>query len=574
MGNSNKKIHNDIVLQSIYSNDDTKFAENTGILIKANNAYYIKTDWERTNTKKVGAIPRNISIEVSAINNDSHNILKYMIDNKFVDITNYCNSDFVFNNFKRRKITKMILQMCVDKKIVLSELLQTGNILNAISSTFSMKNNHMHASTYDLLVANYPKFVGKFILHDLLCDKSKRRELFINSFTFITYYKMLCEIHSDYKTLIDDNGNSLLMIIAEHIGSVGNVSSTILNNIITLLVNDGFSIHFENVHTKNTIKNMVLNKYDINPYVYSQIKMFNDLFTIFDIFQLAIKCAQISIDDLVSDGKYKKVFTDNKNTVMTIDINENAHCLDNNPFPKIPYTGTILHILLKFVIGQMSISSPSYKYQSLLRGINDITLTDSQGSTLLDIAVQCNYNNLIKNIPNVERIVNKNSTFSEQHSSYKFFDTDYKVTLSPLSFACEYRDVAMIQEILNIKDINLNFKNTNGTTVLQMIELSNNITKPKLCLVLNKIRTDNLIGKPFSSYYTEHTDSFPPDEGTSVYCKVCLENKINVLFYPCAHAACCNMCYGDLRNNLRQNANYVKCVLCNTNVSYVTNFII
>ena len=52
--------------------------------------------------------------------------------------------------------------------------------------------------------------------------------------------------------------------------------------------------------------------------------------------------------------------------------------------------------------------------------------------------------------------------------------------------------------------------------------------------------------------------------------KFSMDNKIDILFYPCKHALCCNTCY----KKLLPSQSTLACTLCKKKVDFVLDFIL
>jgi len=61
--------------------------------------------------------------------------------------------------------------------------------------------------------------------------------------------------------------------------------------------------------------------------------------------------------------------------------------------------------------------------------------------------------------------------------------------------------------------------------------------------------------------------SAPPEEGTNVVCKICLDNKIQIIYLPCKHALACNSCF----NKLKEKDN-TQCFMCKQKIEHVIDF--
>jgi hypothetical protein len=73
-----------------------------------------------------------------------------------------------------------------------------------------------------------------------------------------------------------------------------------------------------------------------------------------------------------------------------------------------------------------------------------------------------------------------------------------------------------------------------------------------------------------SDYYNSNKESSPPEEDITFECNVCMTNKIDILYYPCKHAICCNECYKILKSKKMGN----DCQKCRGKIDYVLDFII
>ena len=521
--------------------------------------------------------PEEIFVEEYIIQHESMEIFKYMIQKKLMRFHNVCTSNFILGHLNRKKIIKYVLQLCKKNNVVLDKpVSHKKNILYEFINSCHTTNVLINNEIYNIILTNYSQFIDKYILHHLLNVKfpSLPYVLLEDSFMFLTFYNLLSNTYENYNTTVDENGDTLLMAVIRIVMKMPNISISSCKNIITKMLSDEFDINFVNACTQETIINIIKSCQSHNHIVYilSLIPQTRNVFSDLDIFKSAIVFNQVRINEILPHGKYEKIFTENKNSQIIIDVNTDDIYTKkyHNPFPNSSYTGSILHTILKYIvcIEYHTLTYRNYKY--LLANFSDYSLTDSHDSTLLDIAVQCDHPHIIPFIPNFCCVTNRIGTYGEYCRNYKNFNTDNKIRVTPLVYAYEYGGISVMNELLNISGINLCFQNSDGTTVMQTILSSNKTNKVKLKLIFDKIGNN----KTLINHYKSNTVSTPPDTGTSIYCKICMENKIDIVFYPCSHAICCNKCYKVMKSKHSKYTEPIKCGICKSAINYPVSFMI
>ena len=354
---------------------------------------------------------------------------------------------------------------------------------------------------------------------------------------------LLFDKYDNYLIEADENGDSLLSCIVVSICYKKYMISNRTIQIINFLIEEGFDKEYINPITKKSIKNIIM---ETNSTKYFISK--NCMSDMFDTRELFI--SNIS----------------NKTFNLNLDI---AELYKNDKFTINGYTGTGLHYILNICKNVP---------QSIFEGVNNINELDSLDRTFLDILLQhrhtTNVQFLIMNGANLNRI----STF---------YGYNNKLNISPLTFACGYLSQATALHLINAPNVDLNLKNQDGTTALISVA---KLGKIGITLTLYEAGADSKIldnnGKnalnyvhnsglklklsknvKVNDYYNKNLQSAPPDEGVNTCCKICMDNQIDILFYPCKHALCCNTCYKQLSSK-----QLACCTLCKSKIDFVLDF--
>lgn len=279
------------------------------------------------------------------------------------------------------------------------------------------------------------------------------------------------------------------------------------------------------------------------------------------------------LDSIVADvNTYKKYLNLDNSMVLhyynMLEMYKND-IFKNDIFKTSVYEGSYLHKHYQIV----STNFLNNRDLPLIVGFN-LESEDSDGHTLLDIAVmRKDYSRIILLLDNGANI-NRCAYYPYKNN---------KINTSLFSYMCYNLKVKDINEILIFSqkyNININIKNLDGTNALIMCLKNNKIEMAKVLIKNNidlkdaKKYTNNkkilsLLGGNINNInYNKNIVSAPPEEGSSIECKICCLNKINIIAYPCKHALMCNNCY----NNLCK-INKKECQLCKQKISYVIDFI-
>jgi hypothetical protein len=217
--------------------------------------------------------------------------------------------------------------------------------------------------------------------------------------------------------------------------------------------------------------------------------------------------------------------------------------------------------------------------ESIFNGVNDINALDSLNRTFLDILLQQKRMSRVRFLIDNGASLNRISVFHHKNKT---------LNVSPLTFACGYLTQEFALHLITAPNIDLNFKNPDGTTPLIAVtkmgkigivstlfakgansKIVDNNGKNALHYVKNSgLKAKLNKNTKVNDYYDMNLQSAPPDEGTSSCCKICMDNQIDILFYPCKHALCCNTCYKQMKTSKQS----THCTLCKIKIDFVLDF--
>ena len=282
--------------------------------------------------------------------------------------------------------------------------------------------------------------------------------------------------------------------------------------------------------------------------------------------------------------KYNYVLTDKEKLLCFINNKNIDNSKFNDIYNKMKDTLIKYNNISMYPIHIMLIVKISSLQPYLTNLITDkINYILSNGHTVLSLLLQ-NYSaeNIIKYCPYIIQGCN-NDTINR---IYKFVCRKRTYNVSPLSFACivfKY-SVNIVSKLLECPHIDIDYRNKNNSTALIIATQNNDVSTVQLLVNRNADRTitDNtgktahnyacsnkltkILNTHISDIYNPNVKCYKPEIGADFTCKICMDNKINILFYPCKHALCCNNCYKIMDNK--------SCPICKTDVKYVLDFII
>ena len=454
--------------------------------------------------------------------------------------------DYYMNTHHSYNTCLQLLHYFVSDNISLQETpAQPINILaNFITSYKDIVPIESH-KVFKYILNNFSYLLHKHLLHDIFKNVSFVANMSDHNILSIEFiYSLLNDKYYNYHNEIDKDGDTLLSRIIKTTCSKKYMISDKIVNVINFLTNEGFSFLYVNPITEKSIKNIIMETNNIKDFMTKNC--LSDLFNTEELF-----------------------LTDVCN--KSLDMNSNMiNLYKNKLFTQNDYTGTGLHYILNM---NTNIS------ESIFNNANDINALDSLNRTFLDILLQQKRMSVVRFLIDNGANLNRISTF---------YNKDTVLNISPLAFACGYLTQHLAMYLINAPTIDLNFKNSDGTTALIMTAKMGKVgivstlyakgANSKLLdnngkTVLHYIKNSNLKVKlsknvKVNDYYDANLQSAPPDEGASSCCKICMENQIDILFYPCKHALCCNTCYKQMKLSNQS----THCTLCKNKIEFILDF--
>lgn len=488
------------------------------------------------------------------IKNDKVDILILLEQYELIrinDAANLPSIDYNMNSLHSYKISTKLLSYCTSNKI---DLKPTPEIQINLITNFIIRHGDIHISILDnsafkLLLKDFSYLLSYDVLYDISHNKEFMSNLSQNNIQCFTF--LHTQLFQKYNCLgIYNDGNTLLSWIVVNICKNKYKLTNNVNQIIKFLIDTGYHYNHINNISEKSIKDIIIETDNVNTFITTE--KYSELFNIDDIFINNIQTGQIN----------ESVPSHIKNKMYTI----------------YGYTGTGLHHILN-LFSKCAIRN---KFSiSLFDEIHDINIIDSLNRTYVDILIQHKHKNMIEFLIENGASLNRISTFYSKHKT---------LHISPLTYVCCYAqsDIALL--LINNPNIDVNLKNPDGSTALlkstelkkvqiplklitagadSTIKDSNSklaldyATNPKL---ISQLKKNVKIG----DYYNTNLKSSPPEDGTDTLCKICMDNKIDILFYPCKHALCCNTCY----KQLLLSSPTFSCTLCKQKVDFVLDFIL
>lgn len=454
--------------------------------------------------------------------------------------------DYYMNTHHSYNTCLQLLPYFVSNNISLQETpAQPINILaNFITNYKDIEPIESH-KVFKYICDNFSYLLHKNLLHDIFKN--------ISYVVFITHdnilpikfiYSLLDYKYYNYHNEIDKDGDTLLSCIIKTICSKKYMISDKIINVINFLTNKGFSSLYVNPITEKSIKNLITETGNVKDFITKNC--LSDLFNTEELFLTDVCNKSLNMNSNMINLYKNKLFTQND------------------------YTGTGLHYILNMDI---DIS------ESIFNNANDINALDSLNRTFLDILLQQKRMSVVRFLIDNGANLNRVSTF---------YNKGVVLNISPLTFACAYLTQHLAMYLINSPTIDLNFKNSDGTTALIMTAKMGKVgivstlyekgSNSKLVdnngkTALHYIKNSGLKAKlsknvKVNDYYDMNLQSAPPDEGASSCCKICMENQIDILFYPCKHALCCNTCYKQMKSSNQS----THCTLCKNKIDFILDF--
>lgn len=486
--NTNKKL-----LEYIDQNDDTNF-------IKCVSSYkkkgYLMPFLEQENYP---------IIFILIMKNKCHEGMKYLLDNGYSSHYKFQNKNTWDTGMKYDNITVLVL--CVTCAIqhtqknpyIASRLCNLSNILKTMSefhsynvcnemimtvkkcnidfsqhinlieryvTTYKSHKNYtglVSNKIYMNLIQQFPSFLTEMLLYNIFSDDNFIKNIFPHNVNIITnLLEQIVTKFPNYSSFVNSDGDTFLMKFISLICN-GKIKLTheMISDILQKFVQYNFDIKYTNPISSHSIQDIIIDTRSLKQFY--KIEHIKPLFTHDELFIESVydngayefdklnQLDQLAHNPL--DNTSLKFYCVNK---MPACIHNSLNPIDNNiinlhkkkKFMYKYYTGTLLHHIYR---------AHNILHESYFTNFN-INAIDSDGCTLLDMALQKNNGELLIFLLGKGAIFNRISTFYHSYA---------KLSMSPLTFACCYRSLHIAKILINASGVNIDLINPDGTTSLE-----------------------------------------------------------------------------------------------------------
>ena len=329
---------------------------------------------------------------------------------------------------------------------------QKINLLEHYITTYKATYQIITKKIYSNICEHYSSFLTENTLYNILLNSH-----FVNSI-LPNNVNIICDLIDkvtlkfiDYYSFVDIDGNTFFMkLILLICDKFIKLSYESIVCILQKLVQCNFDIKYINKMSLRSIRDIIIDTGNLG--IFYKIECIKSLFTIKELFIESI----YDSNELPNNNLSQFVCLDNY-TVASTDINLRKmdkidknliNTYKNKKFIYKYYVGTLLHHIYR---------ANNILYEELFNNFNNINTLDSNGCTLLDMALQKNNGELLI------FLLGKGATFNRISTFYHHYA---RLLMSPLTFACCYRSVHLAKILINTLGINIDLVNPDGTTAL------------------------------------------------------------------------------------------------------------